>query len=404
MQDMEAQLRMLMNIAAGDPPRRVDPDSVRRAARRRSAVHLAAAAAIMILGGAGVALASQSSGPAAPVTGGQPAGPPRYYIVQSFSSAGLSQPTVRATATGAVTSAVRCPWRRPGVAVTAIAPARNMSFFIACQRTAKTGGKPVIKGTRIFRFWISRSGRPAHYSAVRGGELPGLQVIELAAARDGSKIAVATVPAVTQSPAPADIVVISTATGAHAVWHPAPKVAGKVWYGAHSISLTGNGGELVFLAQPRCVRGTNAPPCKVNGGEEVRALSPADRGGQITSSRLLLKQARIMRTSLDYINAALISPDGSTLTLAVVGSGQGLGSGFVRIEQVPASTGTRPRIVYQMNTGNGFLYRMFGSDASGRFFLLDAGPSSGSVNGWIDHGQLVRLKPAAGENLRAESW
>src|SRR5258708_38646398 len=56
-----------------------------------------------------------------------------------------------------------------------------------------------------------------------------------------------------------------------------------------------------------------------------------------------------------------------------------------------------------MHTGNGFSYRCFSSDPSGRHFILDAGPTSGAVNGWIDHGRLVRLKPA-GDNVTFEVW
>ena len=56
-----------------------------------------------------------------------------------------------------------------------------------------------------------------------------------------------------------------------------------------------------------------------------------------------------------------------------------------------------------MHTGNGFEYRCFSSDPSGRHFILDAGPTSGAINGWIDHRRLVRLKPA-GDNVDFEVW
>jgi hypothetical protein len=56
-----------------------------------------------------------------------------------------------------------------------------------------------------------------------------------------------------------------------------------------------------------------------------------------------------------------------------------------------------------VRTGNGFLYRFFSSDPSGRYLLLDTGPTSGSVNGWIDNGRLVRLRPA-GTNVAYEAW
>jgi hypothetical protein len=57
-----------------------------------------------------------------------------------------------------------------------------------------------------------------------------------------------------------------------------------------------------------------------------------------------------------------------------------------------------------MPTGSGFSYQLFSSDPSGRFLLLDVGPTSGAVNGWIDHGQLVRLTPPDGDNIFYEIW
>jgi len=53
--------------------------------------------------------------------------------------------------------------------------------------------------------------------------------------------------------------------------------------------------------------------------------------------------------------------------------------------------------------GSGPRLRSGSSDPSGRHFILDAGPTSGAVNGWIDHGRLVRLKPA-GDNVDFEVW
>jgi hypothetical protein len=35
--------------------------------------------------------------------------------------------------------------------------------------------------------------------------------------------------------------------------------------------------------------------------------------------------------------------------------------------------------------------------------MRDAGPSKASINGWIDNGRLIRLKPA-GDNVSWEVW
>ena len=72
-----------------------------------------------------------------------------------------------------------------------------------------------------------------------------------------------------------EIIVINTRTGAHAVWRTGPAVPGTIRFPVADVSLTRDGRELVFLTQPRCVRGTNGKRCKVAGGEELRRLTPA---------------------------------------------------------------------------------------------------------------------------------
>jgi hypothetical protein len=79
--------------------------------------------------------------------------------------------------------------------------------------------------------------------------------------------------------------------------------------------------------------------------------------------------------------------------------------GTIDVVQVSASTGRQVRVLFQENTGNGVFYRLFSSDPSGRFMILDAGPPQGAIlNGWIDHGRLVLLKPADGSSVFQESW
>jgi hypothetical protein len=57
-----------------------------------------------------------------------------------------------------------------------------------------------------------------------------------------------------------------------------------------------------------------------------------------------------------------------------------------------------------VDTGHGFSYQFFSADPSGRYLLLDAGPASGTVNGWIEDGRLVQLTPADGTNVFYETW
>jgi hypothetical protein len=61
-------------------------------------------------------------------------------------------------------------------------------------------------------------------------------------------------------------------------------------------------------------------------------------------------------------------------------------------------------VLYQVQAGSGFSFQFFSSDPSGQYLILDAGPASGTTNGWIDHGRLVTLTPAAGNDLAYEAW
>jgi hypothetical protein len=406
MSEMERQLRALMSVAAGDPPHRVDAETVRRrAARRRATAALAIAAAFLLVGGLGAIVSARATGLGSSPEGGsgRPHGVPRYYIEQGVVSPGHPQSVVRARATGAVTARVRCPWPRAGGSLLSMAAAENETYFAVCAKNTGQGGD-VVTASRIYRFRVTALGRIRGYSLVRGGVLDGLRAGGIAATPDAAEIAVSVTPGTAHgvSAAPG-IIVINASTGAHAVWQGTPSRPGTVRLSVGSMSLTRDGRELVFLTSPRCIRGKNAPPCKVTGGEEVRALVPAAGGGRVSSSRVLLRQGRIMRLSADYINAAVVSADSSTLTLAIVGSGPRLRSGSVSVAQYSAATGKRLRVVFLMHTGNDFSYRCFSSDPSGRHFILDAGPTSGAVNGWIDHGRLVRLKPA-GDNVDFEVW
>jgi hypothetical protein len=80
--------------------------------------------------------------------------------------------------------------------------------------------------------------------------------------------------------------------------------------GVNDLSLTADGRELVYLAIPRCIGGYGKP---TGNGEEVRALSPAAAGGQLSSSRLLARQSALVPLSSGYLDGALVSANGSSL-------------------------------------------------------------------------------------------
>ena len=399
--EMETQLRALMNAAVGDPPRRITAEAVRRgAARRRLMAQLAVSAAIIAFGGIGAALAAQSGGPGpSGVTGSPRANPPRYYIVQSFGPHRF-QTAVRTTANGAVTATVHCPSAAPDISVSSVTPAAHETFFLVCDKTTLTEPRSVLS-FRIYRFQITSAGRISGYTPVRGGTMTGLSDGSVAVTPDGSEIAVAVSPGgVPQGGiAPPEVIVINTGTGSHAIWHGAPDTPGTIRYPVYDLSLTANGKEMAFLSQPRCLDKKKFPSCKVTGGEEMRAVYHARGGGRLASARVIFRQAWLMRLAVGYINDAVLTPDGSSATVAEVD----WPLGHVSIASVSAATGRQVAVIYRVSTGNGFSYRAFSADASGRWLLLDVGPSSGSINGWIDHGKLIRLKPA-GDSVAWEVW
>jgi hypothetical protein len=328
-------------------------------------------------------------------------GEPGYYVEEDYTSNGTPRRVVRATDTGRVTAVLRSPWRQ-GDMTSQLIPLPYRTFLVVCQRLASSNPRSAVVASRIYRFRLSSSGRIIGYTLMRGGVLNGWQIEGIAAVPSGAEVAASVVPA-GSSGGPAasqEILVINTRTGARAAWLSGTAAPGTVRYGVGDMSLTGNGRELVFLGSPRCVKDAQHPRCP-GAQQEVLALRPAARGGSLTSARVLVRQSQITSPVTGFINAASITPDGSKVTLAVVG---GLArSDGVSVVQASAVTGKKVRTLFWMRTGNGFSYQFFSADPTGRYLILDAGPSSASVNGWIDHGTLIRLKPA-GSSVVWEAW
>jgi hypothetical protein len=195
-----------------------------------------------------------------------------------------------------------------------------------------------------------------------------------------------------------------TAAGARAVWHSPEKARGKVYLliGVDDeMSLSGDGHELVFAADPECSRQKNGLPCKPATGTEILALSPANRGGNVTSGRVLLRQSSIMPPSAGSIQEGVISPDGTTLTLLIQRNAAHGQAVTESVAQYSAVTGKKLDILYGRR-GRILTAPTLSSAPSGRYFLLNTGSYHG-VNGWIDRGRLVRLPPAVGK-LWYEAW
>jgi hypothetical protein len=408
MSDTEKQLRVLMTIAAGEPPRRITTETVRRrAVRRRMAASASAATAVVLAGSIGVAFAAvhrNAPGHHHPpsVSHAISVGVPRYYVVRSFNGR-RDVTTVRATSTGAVRDRVGCPWRAKNVVQRFIVPA-NQAFFLVCERHARPPTAGPVLESRIYRFRVTAAGRVSGYVPVRGGSLSGLAVAGIAATPDGSELAVIVYPGAHSGPPvkiPTDIFVINTRTGTHAIWHAAKPVTGKIVYWPlwpQQISLTANGQDLAFFTAGQCFQRNSGPKCTFppGSGPQIRVASPAAAGGQLNSARVLIRLSPVLRLSAASVMGNLISPDGSTVTLAIVGNLSGkppLDS--VYVVQLPSTGPRRPRFIFRKTFGSDAQFSFFSADPSGRHFLLGTGNLAQGLSGRIDHGKLTLLKPTA---------
>jgi hypothetical protein len=404
MSEMETQLRILMNIAASEPPHRLDAQIVRRSAiRRRVAAAVASAAAIALIGGLGAVVSAWASGSgsgsgpgSAPVSSATvPPGVPRHYIESSGQGPAAA---IRATATGAVTGSVRCPL--PGYFAADFAAADHQTFFLLCELPG-TGTTNTV--SRIYRFTVTAAGKAGHLTPVRNGVISGGLSATIAASPDGSEVAV-TADASVHGGVVDQVFVFTTRTGATAVLSGAPHRPGMIRYQVLNVSFTQHGDAMIFLTRPHCVPAKGTPKCHVGGGEQIRMLQHPQSGGRLSDSHLLLRQAALSAHESTFINGAVISPDGSLISLVQLATPRGRGQTSVAILQLPLAALHGPaRILYTAKTGNGFSFSAFNVDPSGRHFLLDAGRASRPVNGWISNGKLIRLKPDSGD-VRDEAW
>lgn len=393
MNEMEEQLSRLFNTAAGEPPNRVTVRAVRRQVIRRRIITCAAAtAACIVAGTAGLAVSASAGGTGPAVNARHPVVPPRFYI-ETTSGQGQQPPDtfVRSTATGAGTGTVSCPWPRSQLGGLG---ASSHEIFMTCLRYVKQGQGYRVTGSRIFEFRLTRSGRAGRYFLVHGGTFNGEGLGGISASADGSEIAVSVTSSMTGK---SRVDVISTRTGARAAWLPGLLPGGARFAGG-DLSLTGDGRELAVFGTARCPR--QAAHCK-SPGEAMITVSPASAGGSFASGRQVFKQAQITSLRNGFVNNAWISPDGSSATAAVVSGG--ITNGSVSVVRISARTGMRQRTLFNLNTGNGFFYRFVTADPSGQFILFNAGPTTGTVFGWVDHGKLISLKPA-GTNVFGATW
>jgi hypothetical protein len=178
-------------------------------------------------------------------------------------------------------------------------------------------------------------------------------------------------------------------------------VPGKIVYwplSPQQISLTANGQDLAFYTAGQCFEPSKGPKCKFpqGSGPQVRVASPAAAGGQLNNARVLIRLSPVVRLSAATVMGNLISPDGSTVTLAIVGNLSGkppLDS--VNVVQLPSTGPGQPRVTFRETFGSDAQFAFFTADPSGRHFLLGTGSLAGALNGRIDHGKLTPLKPTS---------
>ncbi len=427
MSQMDETLRELLDSAVGEPPHQVTVEAVRRLVVRRRIFQSVAVSVIAVGIGFGTALSAGAIGAKAPgavAVGAQHSGPPRYYVAEALGGRehGVSL-VVRATRTGRVTAVVRdpVPGATCGGGNVGVAAAGHQTFFMACSvwrsapasrsgpasRFRRPGKIQSIK-SMIYRFTVTGSGRITGMSLVKGSMLNGW-IDSIAAAPDGSQVAAEVelphLGVIHTNSIPEGIFVISTRTGAKALWGSGPYVPGMTGYsGANDISFTGNGRELV-LQEGWCPRSRYLANCNGDDDVEVRAYAPAARGGSLERGKLLLRPSELKPSGTSLFNS-FITPDGSALN-AVLATCPQRGTCTLSVVKMSAVTGQVLHVLYRTQTGSraeGVFERFFSSDPSGRYLILAAGAGKARVNGWIDHGRLIPLVPANGNAANYETW
>jgi hypothetical protein len=275
--------------------------------------------------------------------------------------------------------------------------------------TLKPKGKSTIKSTQIYRFEVDSAGRATTPTRIKGGVFNRVAGDYLAASPDGSQVALEVTPpnrngVLYTGSLPSGIFVVNTKTGKRAFWRIGPHGPGKVGFaGDDDISFTQNGSELVVL-EGLCQRSRHHSNCRPFGPTEVRAYGPVDQGGSLQGGRVLLR--RSFGEPENGIIDALITPDGTALNSVILHCPK-RGVCTVTVERIGLTAGQGSKVLYKVHAGSRAFsidFRSWDSDPTGQFFLINAAdhPGSGWVNGWIDHGRLVKLAPAHYDG--AEVW
>jgi hypothetical protein len=391
---------------------------------RAWAAPVAAAAAVVLAIGLAVAASNGLSGtsrPAGPVN--LPTAPHRFYLATDVSS---GKTVVRSTATGKAVATVPVPSLQiDGKPVSpAVATAGNGTFYLAAFEHGRAG-------EQIYRFRLTGAGHVTGFARVPGGSLrPWWAADSLAVSPDGSLVAVGayyyrehhlhgnlyTTPSRSE-----ELVVVHTASGTQSIWRGGQPAPGYKYFALASLSWAANDRELAVLGEwCRASTGPGGEGCaRRERMAQLRVIDPAGPGGSVLAGHLLLAQS----PRLPYLAQALISPDGSVITVMVlhgqiVGNPQisGMFPEDLTVEQISAATGRQLGVLYQRRLGD--TSEVSGpmsdpltliADATGRNLILDGGicnlHCSNEFNGWLRDGRLIPLPPTGfAHRESAEAW
>jgi len=377
MTDIEERLRGELKAAAGraqphllrelTPP---PPGRLRGSARWLAPVAAVLAVALVVLG----VRAILRAGPAGPGPAG-PAQLPRFYVAVA---PGSRDAVVARSATGAVISRVVIP----GATVGWVSAASDDRTFALSAST----GSGAAEVTRFYQVRLSAGGRPGGLTVlpltVRAGSA-GYGVNGIALSPDGSRLAVAVVPAALLSNRPSAahrsrIEIATLGTSAAGTW------VGPAYLNISNLSWTDGGRRLGYLSdylrgfprRPDVTRMYLLDPSRPGQDQELSASS----------------SAVALRTGTAPIDSALLTAAGHAV---IAWAGPAAGSSAEILAEYSAATGQRTRVLYRGPGHGDFVVQgeLLSTDPSGRHLLVGYLTARGDhlVLARLDNGRLTVL-------------